>query len=207
MLNKHKKGKVSEKVKNLGLPWWLNGKESTCQCRRRVRSLMQEDPTCCGPTKPLCHKYWAHVLEPMLCNKRRTTVRSLHTATRVAPLIALKESPRRARSDINHSKILYDPPPRVTEVKTRWTDGNWLNLKAFCTTKETKQVRGQPSEWEETTANKTTDDLQNIQAVHAAPYQKNEQPNQTLGRRPKQTFLQWRLERCSILLLIIDMQI
>ena len=28
------------------------------------------------------------------------------------------------------------------------------------------------------------------QAAHAAQYQKNKQPNQKVGRRPKQTFLQ-----------------
>ena len=27
-----------------GLPWWLHGKESTCQCRRHVQSLDWEDP-------------------------------------------------------------------------------------------------------------------------------------------------------------------
>ena len=27
-----------------GLPWWLHGKESTCQCRRHVQSLNWEDP-------------------------------------------------------------------------------------------------------------------------------------------------------------------
>ena len=34
--------------------------------------------------------------------------------------------------------------------------------------------------------------LQNIQAAHAGQYHKNEQPNQKVGRRPKQTFLQRR---------------
>ena len=34
--------------------------------------------------------------------------------------------------------------------------------------------------------------LQNIQAAHAAQDQKNEQPNQKVGRRPKQTLLQRR---------------
>ena len=29
-----------------------------------VRSLVQEDPTCWGATKPLCHNYWARALEP-----------------------------------------------------------------------------------------------------------------------------------------------
>ena len=28
----------------LGLPWWLTGKESTCNQETRVRSLGQEDP-------------------------------------------------------------------------------------------------------------------------------------------------------------------
>ena len=33
---------------------------------------------------------------------------------------------------------------------------------------------------------------QNIQAAHAAQYQKKEHPNQNVGKRPKQTFLQRR---------------
>ena len=48
-------------------------------------------------------------------------------------------------SDINHSKILYDPPPRVTEIKTmnKW---DLTKLESFCTTKETvSKVKEQPS--------------------------------------------------------------
>ena len=45
----------------------------------RVQSLVLEDPTCRGATKPMLHSYRAHVpqllkptsLEPMLRNKRR----------------------------------------------------------------------------------------------------------------------------------------
>ena len=29
-----------------------------------VQSLVREDPTYCGATKPVCHNYWAHALEP-----------------------------------------------------------------------------------------------------------------------------------------------
>ena len=44
----------------------------------RVRSLVQEDPTSRGATKPMCDNYWAHMpqllkpvrLEPVLRNKR-----------------------------------------------------------------------------------------------------------------------------------------
>ena len=31
-------------MKVFGLPWWLSGKESACQCSRQVRFLGQEDP-------------------------------------------------------------------------------------------------------------------------------------------------------------------
>ena len=34
--------------------------------------------------------------------------------------------------------------------------------------------------------------IQNIQAAHATQYQKNKQPNEKMGKRPKQTFLQGR---------------
>ena len=34
-------------------------------------------------------------------------------------------------SDINHSKILYDPTPRVTEVKTKVNKWDLIKLKRF----------------------------------------------------------------------------
>ena len=37
-----------------------------------------------------------------------------------------------------------------------------------------------------------TKNFQNIQAAHTTQYQKNKQPNQKMGKRPKQTFLQRR---------------
>ena len=33
--------------------------------------------------------------------------------------------------DINHSKVLYDPPPRVIEIKTTVNKWDLINLKAF----------------------------------------------------------------------------
>ena len=35
-----------------------------------VQSLVREDPTCLGATKPVCHNYRAQILEPVLQNKR-----------------------------------------------------------------------------------------------------------------------------------------
>ena len=49
----------------------------------------------------------------------------------------LEENIGRTLSDINHSKILYDPYPRVMEMKTKINKWGLLKLKRFCTTKET----------------------------------------------------------------------
>ena len=53
-------------------------------------------------------------------------------------------------SNINHSRILYDPSPRILEIKTKINKWDLIKLKSFCTTKETiSKVKRQPSEWEE----------------------------------------------------------
>ena len=43
----------------------------------------------------------------------------------------LKENIRRTLSDINQGKILYDPPPRVMEVKTKVNKWDLIKLKTF----------------------------------------------------------------------------
>ena len=43
----------------------------------------------------------------------------------------------RTLDDINQSKILYDPPPRVMEIKTKANKWDLVKLKSFCTAKET----------------------------------------------------------------------
>ena len=56
------------------------------------------------------------------------------------------------------SKILYDPPPRVMEIKIKLNKWDLIKLKCFCTAKETiSKVKRQPSEWEKIIANETTD--------------------------------------------------
>ena len=52
-------------------------------------------------------------------------------------------------SHINHSKILYDPPPRILEIKAKINKWDLIKLKSFHTTKETiSKVKRQPSDWE-----------------------------------------------------------
>ena len=43
----------------------------------------------------------------------------------------------RTLDDINQSKILYDPPPRVTEIKTKVNKWDLIKVKRFFTAKET----------------------------------------------------------------------
>ena len=51
----------------------------------------------------------------------------------------LQENIGKTLSDINHSRILYDPPPRVVGIKAKINKWDLIKLKSFCTTKETKQ--------------------------------------------------------------------
>ena len=59
----------------------------------------------------------------------------------------LEENIGKTLSDINHSSILYDPPPRVMEIKAKINKWDLIKRKSFCTTKATvSKVKRQPSE-------------------------------------------------------------
>ena len=70
----------------------------------------------------------------------------------------LEENIGRTLSDINPSRILYDPPLRVIEIKAKINNWDLIKFNGFCTMKETpSKVKIQPSEWEKIIANKATD--------------------------------------------------
>ena len=59
----------------------------------------------------------------------------------------LEENIGKTLSDIHHSRILYDPPPRISEIKAKINKWDLIKIKSFCTTKETiSKVTRQPSE-------------------------------------------------------------
>ena len=71
----------------------------------------------------------------------------------------LEENIGKTLSNINHSKVLYDPPPRILEIKAKINKWDLMKLKSFCTAKETiSQVKRQPSDWKKIIANGETKD-------------------------------------------------
>ena len=70
----------------------------------------------------------------------------------------LEENIGRTLDDINQNKILYDPPPRVMEIKTKVSKWDLIKLKSFSTATETiSKEKRQPSEWEKIITTETTD--------------------------------------------------
>ena len=55
---------------------------------------------------------------------------------RLETLKILEENIGKTVYDVNHSRILYDPPPRVMEIKEKINKWNLPKLKSFCTAKE-----------------------------------------------------------------------
>ena len=70
----------------------------------------------------------------------------------------LEENIGRTLGDINQSKILYDPPARIMQRKTKVNKWDLIKHESFCTAKEMiSKVKRQASEWEKIIANETTD--------------------------------------------------
>ena len=112
----------------------------------------------------------------------------------------LEENIGRILYDINHNKILFDPPPREMNIKTKRNKWALMKPKNFCTAKETiNKTKRQSSEWDKTFANEATDKglISKIYKQLIQLSQKNKQSNPKMGRRPKETFLQRRYTDCQ----------
>ena len=107
----------------------------------------------------------------------------------------LEENIGRIFNDINQSKILYDPPSRVMEIKTKINKWDLIKLKSFCTGKENiNKVKRQVSEREKIIANETTDKglIFKIYKQLMELNVRKTTPQSKVGRKPKLTFLQRR---------------
>ena len=115
---------------------------------------------------------------------------------RPEPIKLLEQNTGKTLSNINQRRILYDPPPRVMEIKAKINKWDLIKLKKILHNKGNyKQGEKTAFRMEENKSkwsNWQRINLKNIQAAHAAQYQKNKWLNQKMGQRTKQTFLQRR---------------
>ena len=59
-----------------------------------------------------------------------------HLNVRPETIKLLEENIGRTPNDINQSKILCDPPPRIMEIKTKINKWDLIKFKSFCTAKD-----------------------------------------------------------------------
>ena len=129
----------------------------------------------------------------------------------------LEENIGRTFYDINHSEILFDPPPTEMEIKTKINKWDLMKLKSFCTAKETiNKMKRQPSEWEKIFANEATDkgliskiynQLMQLNIKRTNPIQKwVEDPKRHFSKEDMQMTNTY-MKRCLTSLIIREIQI
>ena len=110
----------------------------------RVWTLVWEDPTCHGATKPTCHNYWACTLEPAshnywslctwsLCSATReaTATRSLGTATKSSPLSLQLEKARVQQRRLSAAKNKINKINKLKRKKFTHTTVKKKKVKLF----------------------------------------------------------------------------
>ena len=130
----------------------------------------------------------------------------------------LEENIGKTLSNINHSRILYDPPLRLLEIKAKINKWDLIKIKSFCTIKETiSKVKRQPSGWEKIIANEATD-KQLISKIYKQLMQLNSRKiNDPIKKWAKELNRHFskedirmankHMKRCSTSLIIREMQI
>ena len=105
----------------------------------------------------------------------------------------LEKNIGRTLDDINQSKILYDPPPKIKEIKTKVNKCDLIKQKLLHSKGNYKQGEKTTLRMGEIIANETTDKGL-ISKIYKQLIQLNARKtnitDQKVGKRPKQTFLQ-----------------
>ena len=129
----------------------------------------------------------------------------------------LEENIGRTLSDTNHSRILYDPPPRILEIQAKINKWDLIKIKSFCTKETISKVKRQPLEWEKIIANEATDKqlISKLYKQHMhLDSRKTNDPikkwSKELNRRFSKEDIQMankHMKRCSTSFIIREMQI
>ena len=89
-----------------------------------------------------CWKNWASTCKGMKLGYYLTPYTKINSNwikylnVRLDTIKLLEENVGKTLFDINYSKIIFDPPPRVMKIKTKINKWNLIKLKSFCTAKE-----------------------------------------------------------------------
>ena len=145
----------------------------------------------------------SHVLPSRFFTTSATwEVPTVHSTT-----IYIDGNTARTLFDINHSKSLFDPPPRVMEIKiNKW---DLIKLQGFCTAKEKiNKMKRQPSEWEKIVANEATD-KRSVSKIYKQLIQFDTRKTTTTKNFSREDIqmANKHMKRCLTLLIIIEMQI
>ena len=116
------------------------------------------------PFKEWCWENWTATCKRMKLEHSLTLYTKINSKwiqdlnVRPDTVKLLEENIGRTLFDINHSKTVFDPPPRVMEIKTKINKWNLMKLQSFCTAKETiNKTKRQHSEWEKIFAKESMD--------------------------------------------------
>ena len=81
----------------------------------QVQSLVQEDPTCCRATKPMCHNYWACTLEPWNCNCWARVLQPLQPMC-LEPMLCNKRN-QDSKKPTHHNELQLFTPTRAKSMQ------------------------------------------------------------------------------------------
>ena len=111
-----------------------------------------------------CWENWTATSKRMKLEHSLTPYTKIHSKwikdlnVRPDTIKLLAENIGRTLFDINHSKIIYDPPPIVMEIKPKINKWDLMKFKTFCTAKGTiNRTKRQPLEWEKIFSKESTD--------------------------------------------------
>ena len=107
----------------MGTLYLTGGKKYTMEQRQPLQQVVL------GKLSTMCKRMKLELFLTPYTKINSKLIKSLNV--RPETIKVLEENIGRTLSDINHSKILCNSPPRVMEIKTKVQKWNLLNFKAF----------------------------------------------------------------------------
>ena len=148
-----------------GLPWWLSGKESACQCRRHGFDPQSGKLPCAEQSSPCATSSELVFYSPGTATREATTVRSPHTTTKEEP----RSLPTRAKPTEQWKTRTAEQKQLPTKNKSNLTCKNstknsHISLTQYIINNHSKITKGQ----ETNTNTILTTNLQSVNVTNHA---------------------------------------